>query len=261
MKTTQFLTVILIVLLTQNLHSQIKKWKNNAKAVICLTYDDGMETHLSNAIPQLNDVGLKGTFFINTVSGQSAVVGWYEAAKSGHELANHSVFHPCPSAMGWNKFISTENYTIKRMLDEIKITDGILRQLDPDKTFRTFGYPCNNTLVGGKSYIEALKKSKLVRYARGGTEGNSIITDFKTLNPMLVPSWIVEENTSLDELIEQAEKIKQSGGMGIFQFHGIGGQWIKISNETHQAFLKYLKENEKEIWVATFAEAMEYIYK
>jgi peptidoglycan-N-acetylglucosamine deacetylase len=39
------------------------KWPYGAKAAICLTYDDGMDTQLSNAIPQLDSFGFKGTFF------------------------------------------------------------------------------------------------------------------------------------------------------------------------------------------------------
>jgi sialate O-acetylesterase len=65
--------------------------------------------------------------------------------------------------------------------------------------------------------------------------------------------------TTLNELIAFAEKVKKSAGMGIYQFHGVGGQIFQISKETHQAFLGYLKRHQDEYWVATFSEAMDLI--
>lgn len=41
------------------------------KAIICLTYDDGLDTQLSIAIPQLDSMGLKATFFLNSILGSS----------------------------------------------------------------------------------------------------------------------------------------------------------------------------------------------
>jgi hypothetical protein len=56
-----------------------------------------------------------------------------------------------------------------------------------------------------------------------------------------------------------AEKVKKAGGLGVYQFHGVGGQLFQISKETHNAFLTYLKAHKKDLWVTTFSEAMEYI--
>jgi peptidoglycan/xylan/chitin deacetylase (PgdA/CDA1 family) len=92
-----------------------KKPGGQSKAIICLTYDDGLETQLSNAIPQLDAAGIKATFFLNSIQGSSqsdvigqtpeAVSGWVNAARNGHELANHTLFHPCPkNRMGKKRF-------------------------------------------------------------------------------------------------------------------------------------------------------------
>ena len=35
------------------------------KCAVVLTYDDGLNVHLSNAIPALDSVGLKGTFYVS----------------------------------------------------------------------------------------------------------------------------------------------------------------------------------------------------
>lgn len=237
-------------------------WKNNAKAAICLTYDDGMQTHIENAIPQLNEAGLKGTFFINTTEGTSSIVGWKKAAKSGHELGNHSLFHPCPRSFGWQEEVASDNYTIPQILSEIKTVNQILANLDPDRKTRAYSYPCNKTEVGGKSYINALRKSKLVTCARTGSGSEKIIfDDFPNFNKMFVPSWAVPNDPELKDLIDFVEKAKEKGGLAVFQFHGIGGQWIKVSSETHKGLLKYLSENKADLWVTTFSEMVEYVEK
>jgi peptidoglycan/xylan/chitin deacetylase (PgdA/CDA1 family) len=231
-----------------------------AKAIVCLTYDDGMETHLSNAIPQLDSVGLKGTFYINSVVAKSDVVRWMRAAGGGHELGNHSIFHPCPKALGWPEELVTENYSVDRMIKEISATASVLDLLDPERKIRSYAYPCNNTMVGGIEYINELKQSGLVRYARGGgSQDTCIVTNFKTVNEMLVPSYIVAEGSTVNDLIKMVEKAKQMNGLIVFQFHGVGGQWISVSNDVHRQFVNYLKQNEEELYVTTFSGAMDLI--
>src|SRR6188768_248277 len=85
MKYKIVLTVILISTFFLCSFAQTKK------VIICLTYDDGLETQLSTVIPQLDSIGLKATFFLNAIQGSSqsdvigetpkAVLGWTNAAK------------------------------------------------------------------------------------------------------------------------------------------------------------------------------------
>jgi len=237
------------------------------KAIICLTYDDGLKTQLTTVIPQLDSAGLKATFFLTSIQGSSQsdiigqtpedVIGWSNAAKNGHELANHTLFHPCPEKLGWVKDVAIDNYTIDRIIKEISTQNIILSLLDPGRNIRAFAFPCNNVLIAGTDYSKIIKDKGLVKFGRIGGDSNNIITDFKHLNPMQVPSWHVWTGTTLDELISFAEKTRKAGGMGVYQFHGVGEQVFKISSETHKLFLNYLKSHQEEYWITTFSEAME----
>src|SRR4051812_46956355 len=92
---------ILIVLLAASSFTRAQnviKWPGGKKAAIALTYDDALASQLDIAIPQLNSAGLKGTFFLTGNLGQSAIPRWQQASKTGHELGNHTVYHPCLSA-------------------------------------------------------------------------------------------------------------------------------------------------------------------
>ena len=80
-----------------------------------------------------------------------------------------------------------------------------------------------------------------------GATNLGVVAELDKMNMMQVPSWHVQEGTSLDELIEFAEKVKKVNGLGVFTFHGIGGQLFRISSETHRGFLKYLRDNMRTI--------------
>jgi len=263
--------ISILTLLCLQSFGQTKKKENPGRAIICLTYDDGLESQLLTVLPQLDSAGFKATFFLNSIQGSSrsvnigqtpeAVLGWTKAAKSGHELANHTLFHACPEKIGWDKTIAIENYSVERMVTEIKTESEILALLDPKRKERTFAYPCGNFLIGDKDYGPVIKKMGLISYARGGGDSTSIITDFKSLDPIKVPSWHVWTGTTLNELIAFAEKVRKVGGMGVYQFHGVDGQVFQISKETHKAFLEYLKTHQEDYWVATFSDAMEFVKK
>ena len=271
MKLKAGLTAILITALFLCSLAQTTGLNGSRRAIICLTYDDGLETQLSTVIPQLDSAGLKATFFLNSIQGSSqsdvigqtpeAVLGWTNAAKNGHELANHTLFHPCPEKLGWAKTIAIDNYTVDKIIKEIATENALLSLLDPKRKTRSFAFPCNNVLIGGIDYSKVLKENGLVTFGRAGGDSISVITDFKHLNTMQVPSWHVWTGTTLQQLIAFAEKVKKTGGMGVYQLHGVGGQIFQISSETHRAFLEYLKMHQDDYWVTTFTEAMEFVTK
>ncbi len=249
------------------LHTSAQNVHNTKKAIICLTYDDGLQSHLNTVIPQLDSLGLKATFFLNSIQGSSeeigeaspATTGWTNAAIRGHELANHTLFHACPEKLGWQKAFAIETYTVDKIITEIKTENVILSLLDPKRKERAFAFPCNNFLVNDTDYTTIIKKQGLVKYGRAGGDRNSFVSNFKTINIMKMPSWMVEENSSVAELIAFAEKVKKVGGIGIYQIHGVGAEFFRISKETHKSFLDYLKIHQDEYWVTTFSEAMDFI--
>lgn len=266
------LTVALVVtVFFPSILAQTKMIDNSKKAIICLTYDDGLETQLTTVLPQLDSMGFMATFFLPSIQGSSqsdiigqtpeAVLGWTNAAKHGHELANHTLFHPCPENIGWDKSVAIDNYTIDRLITEVRTQNILLSLLDPARKKRAFAFPCNNAFIGTIDYPKVLKEKGLITFARAGGDSNSVITDFKHLDKIKVPSWHVWTGTTLQQLIAFAEKVKKSGGLGVYQFHGVGGNIFSITPETHKAFLKYLKEHQDEYRITTFSEAIEYISK
>jgi peptidoglycan-N-acetylglucosamine deacetylase len=229
------------------------------KAAIVLTYDDALRSQLDVAIPQLDAAKFKGTFFLDGDISSDAMLRWRKAAARGHELGNHSLFHPCPQAMlPDRKNYLTDNYDVARMLEEIAAMNNILFGIDGLRS-RTFSVPCSQTLVGGADYTEPLRGSGLIRSVRtGGDQWNSVVTNFQALDAFKVPSYGPVKDPGAAELIAYVERVRAVGGLGVLQFHGVGGDYLEVSAQTHQTLVDYLK-NRPDIWVGTFQEVMDYV--
>ena len=237
-------------------------WPGGAKAAVVLTYDDGMDTHLDHAVPDLDAAGLKGTFFVPGHSDSLAkrLSEWRALAARGHELANHAIFHPClrkPATGPEREWVkpeyALESYTVERIRDEIAAMNTTLLAIDGE-TVRTLAYNCCDTTAGGRSYVDAIRPLFLA--ARAGED--RIAADVGSLDPMLVPSWAAT-NVSGTQLIAFAQKAVDAGGLAVFQFHGIGGEWIPVSREAHRELLAWLAANRPTVWTDTFKRVMTHV--
>ena len=238
---------------------QVIKWPGGKKAAIVLTYDDGLSSQLDVAIPQLTKAKLTGTFFLTGGVTEDDMLRWRDAAKNGQELANHTLYHPCSKNMYENSpQYYAENYDVNSTLKEISMMNKILFGID-GKRSRVYAYPCSESLAGGVDYTPALKASGLVKYCRVGGDINSIVTDFQALDLYKVQSWGVIEKPDGKGLIRFVDAALEKGGMGVFMFHGVGGDYLDISAPAHQELLQYLSKHRNEIWVATFQEVMDYV--
>ena len=141
---------------------ETKPWKGKKCAVV-LTYDDALNVHLDNAVTLLDSLSLKGTFYIaGSFEGFKNRMGeWKKAAAHGHELGNHTLFHPCDASLPGRSWVNPENdlskYSLKRITDEIRLTNTLLESVDGKKN-RTFAYTCGDTKVGGAEFMNNLKK-------------------------------------------------------------------------------------------------------
>jgi peptidoglycan-N-acetylglucosamine deacetylase len=254
------LPLILFSLTQIALAQQKMIWPGHKKAVIVLTYDDALNSQLDVAIPQLDSAHLSGTFFLTGVMDKLTASKWKAVGAKGHELANHTLYHPCSPLQGDENTPVIDTYTIKSLVCEIGTMNNFLNTID-NKTEHTYAYPCAETTVRGQSYVDSLRTSGLIKYARIGGDENAVITDFKALDKLQVPSWGLEGNNTGKELIAFAEKVQTSGGLGIFMFHGVGSDYITTPVAAHRELIDYLEKNRDEIWVATFQQVMDYISK
>jgi peptidoglycan/xylan/chitin deacetylase (PgdA/CDA1 family) len=244
-----------LICLTFSAHSQNIQWPDHKHSVIVLTYDDGLLSQLDVAVPQLQKANLKATFFLTGDINYNTIPRWRTLSQQGFELGNHTIFHPCLPTD--DNPVSSSSYTPFSMIREIDYMNDFLFAVD-GKMRRPFAYPCTETLAGGEDYVDTLKKYALCSYARIGGDTNTVITNFKDLDLLRIPSYGLDGGESGDQLIAYVKKVQQKGGMGIIMFHGIGGDYITVSAEAHQKLIDYLEKNNQSIWITTFQTAMDY---
>src|SRR4030095_16078405 len=125
----------------------IWNWPEGAQAAVSLSYDDGMDSGLDHAVPDLEKAGFRGTFYLATGYWRVKVrkADWRNAFLKGHEIGSHTVRHPC---RGSNHRHNLETYTPKRIRKEILVANAWLdRQIGQDN-YRTLAYPCGHRAIG-----------------------------------------------------------------------------------------------------------------
>ena len=250
--------VLLFTAVTLKAQKNKNRW-NSKKYAVVLSYDDGTDFHLDNVIPVLDSLNLKATFYIPGASESvyNRMDEWRAAAKNGHELGNHTIFHPCHGksrGLTWvNPDYDLDDYSISRFLDEVRVTNTLLKAID-GKNVRTFAYTCGNTTVKDSSIIPLLKKYVIA--ARTTKPGLNYLDN---LNLFEIKDYGVR-NQSVDELIKLVEKAKKEKALIVFLFHGVGGgKPYSMSTEDHNKFVHYLKEQEAEVWIAPMVDVAKFI--
>lgn len=229
-------------------------WPDGKRAAVVLTYDDALVSHLDIAIPALDAVGLKGTFFlIGSKIAPEQIARWRSAAAEGHELGNHTIRHACPHANypPAKKIDTSETYDVDTMLTEIRTMNTMLTAID-DKPQHSYATPCGQHLAGGVDYLPALRASGLLRYTRAADPSG------RPLDPMDVPARFFPSAATGADLIAAVQDAEGKGGMIVLGFHGVGGDYLSVSAQAHAQLLAYLKAHSDTIWVAPFSTVMDY---
>jgi len=241
------------------LNAQTSTTWNGKSCAVVLTYDDGLNVDLNNVIPALDSVGLKGTFYISDYFDglKNQIFNWRKAAGEGHELGNHTIWHPCEGGRPGREFVKPEtdlnNYTISRMVKEIKTMNNILKAID-GKEERTFAYPCGDTRIHDTAYLDGLKNEFIA--ARGVTPEMLPINKIDLYN---IGCYGINGQTG-EQLIELVKKAMTTRTLLVFLFHGVGGEHsLNVSLEAHSRLLHYLKQHENEIWIAPMIDVAAFI--
>ncbi|HVZ99447.1 MAG TPA: polysaccharide deacetylase family protein [Caulobacterales bacterium] len=226
-------------------------WPGGHRAAIALTYDDALVSQLDVAVPQLDAAGFKGTFFLMGRQIGPNMLRWRAAAAEGHELGNHTINHPCSAASyQMAPQYTSESYSVPVLLTEIGVMNTYLEAID-GRSSHPFATPCGQQIVGGQNYVEALRGAGLTRYVRAASPQTQ-----RGFDPFNVPCQFFGADSTAAQMIAYVENIRRQGGYAVLGFHGVGGDYLAVSGEAHQALLVYLKAH-PDIWVGTFSDVMD----
>jgi peptidoglycan/xylan/chitin deacetylase (PgdA/CDA1 family) len=251
---------LLIFLITfSGMVSNAQNSWNNKKCAVVLTYDDALDIDLDHVIPALDSFNLKGTFYLigNRPAIANRIPEWRAASKNGHELGNHTLFHPCDGTLPGREWVNKDNdlrnYTVNRAVDEIKSNNILLSAID-GKTKRTFAYPCGDLKIGGAYFYDQLKTDFVG--ARGVTRG---LQDAKEVNLDNINTYSMNGQNG-EYMINLVKEAVNSEKLLVFLFHGVGGgHKANVTLEAHHKLISFLKAHQSEIWVAPMVDVAEFI--
>jgi peptidoglycan/xylan/chitin deacetylase (PgdA/CDA1 family) len=234
-------------------------WPGGAEAAVSLSYDDGMESGLDHAIPDLEQAGFRGTFYLKTSYWQvrARKADWRNAFLNGHEIGNHTVHHPCRGA--GHKY-NLETYTPNRIRREIHVANAWLDRHIGVDTYRTFAYPCGHYSIGNppdeESFLSAVGAHHFAaRLAAGGINDPTLVAR----GPLMIKGEVTSypHGREVEPFIDYCERAVKQRGWGVIVFHGVGDQWLTTERVVHQQLIEHLRD--KRFWVAPVREVARHI--
>lgn len=253
------------------------------RAAVSLTYDDGLDTHVHEVAAVLAAHRLRATFFVSSFPGvehdwalpsldrplTDRHEAWRQVARAGHELASHTVFHPCSPELHAEQPVGfrLSEYDDARMAEELSMSRKRLARLQDDPV-RSFAYPCESDRIGigpkGSSYAELVDAR--FTYARGSKAGPANPADVDLQDIPVVDT----KGLSGDALVTLVEDAQRRRQWLVLLFHGVGEEatcpnldfdpahcainYLVTSADAHRSLATYLAEHEEDVWTAPMGE-------
>lgn len=232
-------------------------WPNGTSCAVSLTYDDAIPIHHQSVAPLLDKHNLLATFYLY-IRGLESPDAWKAIAKKGHELGNHSVFHPCRRSEGhaaWlPEYYNLEEYSIGRFSDELIVANVVLDILDGGKS-RSFGNNCTNLTIGTGENEEPMDPTldELFVAARGTI--TNLPVDPTKPEFMRLGHYSGDSKTFV-QMRAEIEAAREHGRWIIYMFHGVGKgtHSMFVDDEEHRKLIEWLDEERSTIWTAPVAD-------
>jgi chitin deacetylase len=238
----------------------IDRWLGGKKAAAALTFDDWTPGQALVALPLLDKMQLKGTFFV-TLSNFGIRPNedhWWalqQLKSSGHEVGNHTINHSDLCTLAPTKLFAETTYA-KEIFD-----DHLL-----GKPLTTFAYPFgkyNSTVIN-----ELQKEHLAARTYSDINENLNFNYQFVDNNEdyFKIASVRVNADLSENEFNELTDKYIDLNGFMPCVFHGIFNElctndqymFDAIHEDKLKSLIHVLDNKRDDLWITTFGNAISY---
>jgi peptidoglycan/xylan/chitin deacetylase (PgdA/CDA1 family) len=232
-------------------------WPDGARAAVSLTYDDGLNSQLDYALPELEKHDLKATFFLTRYNIQWRLADWEAVAKQGHEVANHTMTHPCAlTGLNTARFERGEIDRMETFLDD---NFGADRQ-------RTFAYPCGYLGVGHGDRRERFARYRRILERDGviaarTTAGGPNRPEVAALDPLHLHAFEPTfEGDAVTPALRYLNETVAQGGWAILVFHDVLPRWHADGDSSVATHAKIIdRVASLDVWCAPMGQVFDYV--
>ena len=233
-------------------------WPEGKKMALSLTFDDARLSQIDTGIPLLDKYDVKATFYISPGSLLNRIDGWKQAVLNGHDIGNHSVYHPCSGNFAWSREKALEEYSLQKMRTELDSASRFINVLLGVKPV-SFAYPCGQTFIGrgggAQSYVPLV--ASMFESGRGWLNEAPNDPWFCDLSQMNASEL---DGKSFEQVLNLIETAKANGHWLILAGHEMNDEGRQTSLlKTIEAICKYAKDPANGIWIGNVQSIASYV--
>jgi peptidoglycan-N-acetylglucosamine deacetylase len=233
-------------------------WPEGKKMALSLTFDDARLSQIDTGIPLIDKYGVKATFYISPGSMMKRSDKWKMAVLNGHDIGNHSVYHPCSGNFTWSRNKALEEYTLQKMMTELDSASRLINEILGINPV-SFAYPCGQTFVGRginvQSYIPLV--AFMFESGRGWLNeapNDPAYCDLSQLNAAEL------DGKSFEQVVRLIETANANGDWLILAGHEMNKEGFQTSQlKTIEAICKFATDPANDIWIDNVHNIASYI--
>lgn len=234
------------------------RWPEGKKMALSLTFDDARLSQVDSGIPLLNRYGVKATFYVSPGNMIERADQWKNAVLNGHEIGNHSLYHPCTGNFSWSRNKALEEYTLQKMKTELDSATSLIEKVLGVHPV-SFAYPCGQTYVGRGLNLQSYTPLVALMFESGRGWLNEAPNDpaFCDLSQLNASEL---DGKSFEQILTLIETAKSNGYWLVLAGHEMNTGGVQTSRlNTIKAICEYAMDPANGIWVDTVNNIASYV--
>ncbi len=253
-------TLVLIAALSLILQSAPQQfaWPEGRRVALSLSFDDARLSQIDVGLPLFERLGAKATFYLVPSTAERRLEGWKKAAAAGHEIANHTLNHPCSGNFPWAREKALENYSMSKMRSELLEANHKLEAMLGVRPV-SFAYPCGQTFIGRgvdtRSYVPLVAEHFVT--GRGWMDeapNDPAYCDMAQL------TGIEMDGRDFEQILPIIERAREAGHWVVLGGHEIGqggNQTTRVA--MLEKLVRYAQNPVNQVWLAPVGTVAKYV--
>jgi len=234
------------------------EWPQGRRGAVSLSFDDARESQPDIGAELFERFKTKVTFYVVPSRVEPRLEGWKRLAKAGHEIANHSLVHPCSGNFAFSRDRALEDYDLGRLREELIESNRLLEEMFGNAP-TAFAYPCGQSTVGrgvaAKSYVPVV--AELFASGRGWLDEAANDPSYVDMAQL---TGIEMDGKDFDDLLPLLKSARENGQWLVLGGHEInheGRQTTRVG--MLEQLIPYLEDPSNGFWVGTVGEVAQWV--